>query len=69
MDHNVQDRFGRNRPGPHSVGRAEVLANGRLAIWVSEHSDAGRTARALLADDILDVVLMGPEPTVRLQVS
>jgi hypothetical protein len=57
------------RPGPHFVGRAEVLQDGRLAIWLTEHSEAGRTARGLLEIDALDVVLLGSRPTVRLTVS
>jgi hypothetical protein len=55
------------RPGPYLVGRAEVLQDGRLAIWLTEASEAGRTARGLLADDVLDVVLWGSRPVVRLR--
>ncbi len=56
------------RPGPHRAGRAEVLEDGRLALSFVD-TEAGRTARALVADDILDVVLWGPRPTVRLRVN
>lgn len=62
MDQNV-DR----RPGPHFVGRAEVLQDGRLAIRLTENSKAGRTAAGLLEVDALDVVLWGSRPTVRLR--
>ena len=58
----------RKAAGPHSVGQAEVLQDGRLALWLAETTEPGRTARALLADDILDMVLVGSEPTIRLQV-
>lgn len=61
------DQIVDRRPGPHLVGRADVLADGRLAIWLTEHSEAGRTARGMLADDILTVVLWGSRPTVLLR--
>lgn len=61
------DQIVDRRPGPHSVGRAEVLNDGRLALWFTEASEAGRTARALVADDAVDVVLWGTRPTVRLR--
>jgi len=66
MDQNVMDRYGRNRPGPHPVGRAEVLQDGRLAISLI-NIDAGRTAQALLADDLLDAFRWGDRPTIRLR--
>ena len=56
--------------GAHYCGQAEVLADGRLALWLNRTTQAGHTARALLDDGILEpVLLMGPEPTIRLQVS
>lgn len=55
------------RPGPHFVGRAEVLEDHRLAVWLTGNSDAGRDARGLLEIDAVDVVLWGPGPTVRLR--
>ena len=56
------------RPGPHHCGIAEVWADGRLGMWISG-SDAGQTAKGLLELDVLEAVLVGPEPAVRLQVS
>lgn len=43
--------------------------DGRLAIGFTEASQAGRDARALLADGIVDVWLWGTRPVVRLRVS
>jgi hypothetical protein len=59
LDQNVMDRFGRNHPGPHSAGRCEVLADGRLALSLTRYSEAGRTARGLLDIDALDVTVEG----------
>jgi hypothetical protein len=59
--------FGRRRPGPHRVGRAEVLDDGRLAVWITGASEAGRMAQALLAEEMVDVWLWGSRPTVRLR--
>ena len=45
------------RPGPHRVGEAELLPDQRLAVWIGGSFTAGQTARALMDDDVLDVVV------------
>ncbi len=55
------------RPGPHGVGRAEVMDDGRLAVWLTEASHAGRDARALISDDMVDVSVEGEPPVVWLR--
>ena len=59
--------YGHRRPGPHGVGKAEVMIDGRLAIWLTENSEAGRTAKAFLADDMIDVVVEGEPPVIWLR--
>lgn len=56
LETEVTDEVGRRLAGPHACGRAEILSDGRVAITPSR-SAAGRTAQALLADDIIDAVL------------
>lgn len=56
------EAHGRRSPGPHSVGKAEVLGDGRLSIWITERTAAGRVAKGLLADDVLDAVVEGDDP-------
>lgn len=58
LDQTVE-AFGQRNKGPHSVGKAEALGDGRLALWLTGDTAAGRTARGLLADDMLDVLLEG----------
>ena len=67
LEEDVSDHVGRNWPGPHSVGRAEVLPDGRLALALIEATRAGQWAKALLEDDLLDVVFFGSQPVVRLR--
>lgn len=55
------------RPGPHGVGGAEVMDDGRLAVWITEASYAGRDARALISDDMVDVSVEGEPPVVWLR--
>jgi hypothetical protein len=50
---------------PHVCGTAEVLSDGRLRLSFID-TDAGRTAAAMIKDDLLDVVLWNG--TVRLRV-
>ena len=54
------------RAGPHTVGSVERPTPGALQIWLLP-TEAGRTARALLEDQLLDVALSrGRPPVVRL---
>jgi hypothetical protein len=56
----------RPRPGPHIAGYVERIAPDQVRIRLSP-TEAGRTARALLEDQLLDVVLSRDyPPTVRL---
>jgi hypothetical protein len=56
----------RPRPGPHIAGYLERIAPDQVRIRLSP-TEAGRTARALLEDQLLDVVLSRDyPPTVRL---
>jgi hypothetical protein len=55
----------RPRPGPHIAGYVERLTD-QVRIRLSP-TEAGRTARALLEDQLLDVVLeRGSPPSLRL---
>jgi hypothetical protein len=63
LDQIVDDR-GR---GPHVVGEAEVFEGGKLKLSITTVSAAGRAAVGFVADDILDVVLWGSTPIVRLR--
>ena len=59
----VVEGHGRRWPGPHGVGRAEVMDDGRrLAMWLTETSAAGRTARGLVELDALDITVEGDAP-------
>jgi hypothetical protein len=62
----VEDGVGRWRNGPHTIGWVERSSGGVRIKLVP--TAAGRTARALLAEDLLDVVLSGYPPVVRLTV-
>jgi hypothetical protein len=57
----------RRRRGPHGVGKAEVMDDGRLAVWFTQASDAGRDARALVEDDMIDITVEGDPPEVWLR--
>lgn len=50
-----------------SVGHAEVQPGGRLAMWITDATEAGRTARGLVADEVVDVAYWGSRPVVRLR--
>lgn len=67
LDQNVEFYPGKPDPGPHPVGKAEVMDDGRLAVWLIEATTAGRTAKGLVADDILDFVVEGDPPAVWLR--
>lgn len=58
---------GHRHPGPHPVGKAEVIADGRLAVRLIEATEAGRTAYGLLEITALDLTLEGVPPTVWLR--
>jgi hypothetical protein len=56
----------RPRPGPHVAGWIERPTPGELRIGLVD-TEAGRTARALLEEEIIDVVVgHGYPPTIRL---
>ena len=61
----VDDGFGGWRAGPHVVGWVESTPGGVKIRLVN--TEAGRTARALLADDLLEVKLTGYPAVVRLE--
>ena len=67
LDQIVVDHVGDSEPGPHPVGKAEVLKDGRLSLWPVD-TKAGRTGRAMIEDELLDAFLSGSPPTVRLGV-
>jgi len=60
----IVEAHGRRWPGSHGVGRAEVMDDGRLAVWLTEASAAGRTAKGLVEIDALDVTVEGANPPV-----
>jgi hypothetical protein len=51
------------RPGPHRIGWLERPTPSELRIRLIP-TEAGRTARALLEDELLDVVLSREDPPV-----
>ena len=59
----VDDGTGRYRNGPHTVGWVERVAPDHVMIRLIP-TRAGRTARALLEEDLLDVVLSRDNPPV-----
>ena len=59
----VDDGTGRYRNGPHTVGWVEGVAPDHVMIRLIP-TKAGRTARALLEEDLLDVVLSDSYPPV-----
>jgi hypothetical protein len=44
-----------------------LAAGGRLAIWCTEASEAGRTAAGLLEIDAIDAHVWGTRPVIRLR--
>lgn len=64
LEQTINDHTGHPRAGPHPVGKATVLRDGKLSITLIA-TLAGRDAAALLADDVLDAVLF--EGKVRLR--
>ena len=58
---------GRRHPGPHPAGKAEVMADGRLAVRLIEATVAGRTAYGLLEIDALGLTVEGVPPVVWLR--
>ena len=59
----LEDQIIGRRAGPHFVGNAQVLDDGRLSIALQQTTEAGRTARAFL-DDIVDVIVLPSSPPV-----
>lgn len=59
----VSDGVGRWRNGPHPVGWVERTAPGGIRIRLVSTA-AGRTARALMEEELLDVVLSHDYPPV-----
>jgi len=62
----VDDGVGRRVPGPHTVGWVELTPLGGLRIRLLSTTRAGTTARALLEEELLDVVVEGFPAVVRL---
>jgi hypothetical protein len=60
----LEDQIIGRSAGPHYVGQAQVLDDGRLSIELQQTTEAGRTARAFLEDDIVDVVVLPSNPPV-----
>jgi hypothetical protein len=63
----LAQRVGDRGWGPHVVGEAETFEGGKVKLFITTITEAGRTAVALLADDILDAVIWGSKPVVRLR--
>jgi hypothetical protein len=59
----VSDGFGGWKAGPHTVGWVERPTPGAVQIRLLS-TEAGRTARALLEEEILDVALSRDYPPV-----
>ena len=55
LEQTISGFSGHHEKGPHPVGRAETLPNGKLRISITD-TNAGRHAIAMLADDLLDTV-------------
>ena len=66
LEQTILDHTGRDDKGPHPVGKAEILSDGRLRIAIIDTA-AGRHAAAMLRDDMIDVV--HSKGSVRLRVS
>jgi hypothetical protein len=63
----IVDHTGRPLPGPHPVGWVLRDTPGGVQIRLLSTTEAGRTAKALLEEELLDVVLSRDyPPTVRL---
>jgi hypothetical protein len=66
----VSDGFGHFIAGPHVAGWVERPTPGEMRVRLLDSIEAGRTARALLEAELLDVVLSrGYPPVVRLTAS
>jgi hypothetical protein len=63
----INDRTGRPLPGPHIAGWVERPTPGGMRVRLLVSTEAGRTAAALLEEELLDVVLSRDyPPSVRL---
>ena len=60
----VRDAVGRENKGPHAVGRLDAVDRYRFGVRVTPKTRAGRDARELLREGLLDVIFDGV--TVRL---
>jgi hypothetical protein len=66
----VSDGFGHWKAGPHTVGWVERPTPGEMRVRLLDSTEAGRTAAALLEEEIIDVVLSrGYPPVIRLTAS
>ena len=65
LDQVVSNGFGGWRNGPHPIGWVETSDGVRIRLVATE---AAATARALLAEDLLDIVLTGYPAVIRLTV-
>jgi hypothetical protein len=66
----VSDGFGGWKAGPHTVGWVERPTPGEMRVRLLDTTEAGRTAAALLEEEIIDVVLSrGYPPVIRLTAS
>jgi hypothetical protein len=52
----VLNAFGREERGPHSVGRLDAVGRDQFDIRVTPKTRAGRDARELLREGLLDVI-------------
>ena len=52
----VLDAVGRENKGPHAVGRLDAVDRSRFDVRVTPKTRAGRDARELLRDGLLDVI-------------
>ena len=60
----VSDGFGGWRDGPHPVGWVERVSPGGVRIRLLASTEAGRTARVLLEEQLIDVTLSHSYPPV-----
>lgn len=66
----VFDGLGGWKAGPHTVGWVERPTPGEMRVRLLDSTEAGRTAAALLEEELLDVVLSRDyPPTIRLTAS
>jgi hypothetical protein len=52
----VLNAFGREERGPHAVGRLDAVGRDQFDVTVTPKTRAGRDARELLRDGLLDVI-------------